>query len=206
MDTFNIIVQVISALGSLATFGAFVFLFCRDKNKQNQIDKLTGIAAILEAQNETMKEQNDLILQQVIIFRNTAVLQGKDQEATVKLLAIEEKKLKLSVKPILWTNGGGYNGSTGDFNIDISNKGETAILLNFINISQDISVTDLQGPYELEKGQSRKIFGTQKGVRHIKDAEININVIYEDRLKNKYCAVIQGVGMVLKIVDTFEMQ
>ena len=35
--TVNMIFQIIGAIGSLATFGAFVFLFRRDKDKQTQI-------------------------------------------------------------------------------------------------------------------------------------------------------------------------
>lgn len=65
------IFQIIAALGSIGTIGGFIFLFRRDKNKQSQIDKLTGIATILEAQNETMKKQNDLLSQHADIFRNT---------------------------------------------------------------------------------------------------------------------------------------
>jgi Ca2+/Na+ antiporter len=39
--------ELLGALGSLATFGAFVFLFLKDKFKQDQIDKLTLIAESL---------------------------------------------------------------------------------------------------------------------------------------------------------------
>jgi hypothetical protein len=46
-DTLNIIFQSIASIGSLATFGAFVFLFRRDKDKQTQIDRLTGIATVV---------------------------------------------------------------------------------------------------------------------------------------------------------------
>ena len=155
-NTLNIIFQTIASIGSLATFGAFIFLFRRDKDKQAQIDKLTGIATILEAQNETMKKQNDLLAQQVDIFRNTSLLQGSDNEALFHLKEIEEKKLRLSVQPNLWTNGGGYNGSTGEFHIDLNNKGETAIIQEFKNNSDDISINSIQSPYELDKGEFRK--------------------------------------------------
>ncbi len=37
------ILQLIAALGSLATFGAFIFLFIKDKNKQKQINALNEI-------------------------------------------------------------------------------------------------------------------------------------------------------------------
>lgn len=38
----TLIFQIIGAIGSLATFGAFIALFRRDKDKQVQIDKLTN--------------------------------------------------------------------------------------------------------------------------------------------------------------------
>ena len=169
-DNLNIVFQAIASIGSVATFGAFVFLFRRDKDKQAQIDRLTGIATILEAQNETMKKQNELLAQQVDIFRNTSLLKGADQDAIRNLQAIEEKKLRLSVEPNLWTNGGGYNGSTGEFNIDLNNKGETAIIKEFINNTSEVTITNNSLPYELEKGANRKIFGRQSGEKHIKDS------------------------------------
>lgn len=204
-DTLNMIFQIIAAIGSLATFGAFVFLFRRDKDKQAQIDRLTGIATILEAQNETMQKQNDLISQQVDIFRNTSLLKNNDQDALKHLREIEEKKLKLSVQPNLWTNGGGYNGSTGEFHIDLNNKGETAIIQEFINNTDDVVINNNSLPYELEKGNSRKIFGRQKGDKHIQYCDIDIDVIYTDRLKNKFSSKIKGTGITIKIVDTKEL-
>lgn len=204
-DKQKLLFEIIAAVGSLATFGAFVFLFRRDKDKQAQIDELTGIAAILEAQNETMKMQNDLIAQQVDIFRNTAILKGNDQGAMEKLQAIEEKKLKLSVLPILWTNGGSYNGSTGEFKLDLNNKGETAILEQFINNSPDVFVQNLQTPYELEKGERRLIIGRQETDKHIQYCDIDLDIIYSDRLGNKYSSKIKGVGINIKIVSTEEL-
>jgi len=198
----NLIFQIIGAIGSLATFGAFVFLFRRDKDKQAQIDKLTGIATILEAQNETMKEQNHLIAQQVEIFRNTSVLKGQDDIAIQQLREIEEKKLKLSVKPNLWLNGAGYRGNEGELKIDLNNKGESAKLLEFNLTSNDIVLHSLSLPYDLEKGQRRFIFGRQKGDKHIKDCQYQIEVIYEDRLENKYSTIIDGVGSLAKIIET----
>ncbi len=204
-DTLNIVFQIIASIGSLATFGAFVFLFRRDKDKQAQIDRLTGIATILEAQNDTMKKQNDLFAQQVDIFRNTSLLKGGDQEAIRHLQEIEEKKLRLSVEPNLWTNGGGYNGSTGEFNLDLNNKGETAFIQEFINNTSEVTLYNNALPYELEKGANRKISGRQSGDKHIKDCDIDIDVIYTDRLKNQFSSKIKGTGINIKIVETKEI-
>lgn len=38
--------QILAALGSLGTFGAFIFLFKKDKEKQEQINTLAKIAEI----------------------------------------------------------------------------------------------------------------------------------------------------------------
>ncbi len=198
----NTIFQIIGAIGSLATFGAFIFLFRRDKDKQTQIDKLTGIATILEAQNETMKLQNDLIAQQVDIFRNTSILSGKDEVAIKELKEIEEKKLKLSVKPNLWLNGAGYKGYEGELTIDLNNKGENAKLLEFNLVSGDIVLHSKHLPYDLDKGERRYIFGKSNGEKPIKDSEYEIDVIYSDKLENKYLTKIIGKGANAKIVET----
>lgn len=204
-NTTNLIFQVIGAIGALATFGAFLFLFRRDKDKQAQIDRLTGIATFLEAQNETMKEQNNLIAQQVDIFRNTSILKRQDDIALGQLKEIEEKKLKLSVKPILWLNGAGYKGYNGELRIDLNNKGEDAKLLEFNLTSDDIILHSLSLPYDLDKGQRRYIFGRQKGSKHIKDCHYEIDVIYRDRLENKYLSKIKGTGAHAKIIETREL-
>lgn len=205
-DTLILVFQIIGALGSMATFGAFIFLFRRDKDKQTQIDKLTGIATILEAQNETMKLQNDLIAQQVDIFRNTSILSRKDGKAIKELKDIEERKLKLSVKPILWLNGAGYRGHEGELKIDLNNKGEDAKLLEFKLISGDIILHSLHLPYDLDKGDRRYIFGREKGEKHIKDCEYEIDVIYSDKLENKLLTKIKGKGANVKIVENKELE
>jgi hypothetical protein len=204
-NTLNIIFQIIASIGSLATFGAFIFLFRRDKDKQAQIDRLTGIATILEAQNETMKKQNDLLSQQVDIFRNTLILKGNDQEALLHLREIEVKKLRLNVQPNLWINGLGYDGITGEFNIDLNNKGETAIIQEYDNHSEDVIINSSSLPYELDKGSNRKILGRQKGDKHIQYCEIEIDIIYLDKLKNKYSSKIKGTSNDIKIVETKEL-
>ncbi len=103
----NTIFQIVNALGSLATLFAFLFLFRKDKTKQKQIEKLTDIASILEIQSTSLKKQNDLISEQVDIFRNTSLLKGQDTEALKRLQEIEEKKLRLSIAPMIRTAGGG---------------------------------------------------------------------------------------------------
>ena len=49
--------KIASAIGSLATFGAFLLLFRRDKDKQNQIDQLAGIAGSFKSSLEVEKQK-----------------------------------------------------------------------------------------------------------------------------------------------------
>ena len=177
-----------------------------DKDKQAQIDKLTGIAGVLKSQNDTWKEHNLLIEQQVDIFRTTSVLQKGDNEAIKKLHEIEEKKIKLSVKPDLWLNGAGIIGHSGELRIDLNNKGERARLLEF-NLKSDDIILHSQGlPYDLEKGSARYIFGRAKGKKHIQDCVYEIDVVYSDKLENIYLSAIEGKGMYVKITSTKEIE
>ncbi len=202
----NLIFQIIGAIGSLATFGAFMFLFRRDKDKQTQIDKLTNIATILDAQNDTMKLQNDLIAQQVNIVRNTSLLKDQDSGALTELRKIEEKRLKLSVKPNLWLNGAGYSGYDGEMHIDLNNKGEDATILGINLTSDDIVLHDNPIPFMLEKGEHRNILGRQRGDKHIQYCEYEVDIIYADKLDNKYLVKIKGKGATVKIIENQETE
>ncbi|TDW52725.1 hypothetical protein EV144_1011417 [Flavobacterium sp. 270] len=188
----NFIFGIFSALGSLATFFAFLFLFRRDKDKEAHIE-------LLEAQNQTMRNHNDLVAQQVEIFRNTSLLTGGNNDAFEQLRDIEEQKLKLSVRPNLWLNGAGYTGFTGELKIDLNNKGEDAKLIAFNLISNDIVLHNEHLPSDLDKGKSRYIFGRASTEKHIKDCEYEIDVVYLDKLKNQYTAKIIGTGNRVKI-------
>lgn len=56
-DWFEFSFQVAGALGSVATLLAFLFLFRRDKDKQEQIDKLAKIAEATNRQADAMQAQ-----------------------------------------------------------------------------------------------------------------------------------------------------
>lgn len=204
-DLIILICQIITAIGSLSTFGMFLFLFRKDKDKQTQINKLTNIATLLDAQNEVMKEHNDLVSQQVEIFRNTRILGGQDNEALSELRNIEEKKLKLSVKPNLWLNGAGYSGYNGELKIDLNNKGEVAYITNFNLTSSDIELHNEHLPFELEGGQRRYIFARSKGNKHIKDAIYTIEILYKDKINTHYSITLTGEGPNVKLSQPTEI-
>jgi hypothetical protein len=55
----ELIFNIINSIGALATFGAFILLFLKDKDKQKQIKKLTSIsksmANLLEVSEKKLK-------------------------------------------------------------------------------------------------------------------------------------------------------
>lgn len=118
---------------------------------------------------------------------------------------IEEKKLKLSIKPDLWLNGVGHSGYKGELRIYLNNKGDTAILLDFRLISDDILLYNHSFPFYLEKEKGTIIYGRKNGDKHIKHCEYEIDVYYTDKLENKYLTKIVGKGAIAKIIETKEI-
>lgn len=205
MDNTEITFNLINSIGALATFGAFLMLFFKDKDKQKQIDKLASIATILDAQNDSLKKQNELIAQQVDILRNTSILKQQDGASIAKLQELEEKKLKLSVAPVLWLNGAGTR-HTGELQIDLNNKGERAILDDFVLISGEITLHSKSVPYDLEKGERRYIFARAVGNKPINECEYEIEVLYHDSLNNKFRMILTGKGARVKIKSNNEIE
>ncbi|WP_290568095.1 hypothetical protein [Leeuwenhoekiella sp. UBA6783] len=197
----ELFLQICAAIGSLATFGAFLMLFKKDKSKEVQINKLTSIAAVLENQAESLNKQNDLLSQQIDIFRNTSLLTEQNDQAYQELKEIEEKKMKLSVRPNLWLNGATTIGMSGELKIWLNNKGETAILTDFNLIAGQIELHSKHLPYELEKGKERFIFGRAINGKSINEATYQIEVKYKDVLENKFIAKIEGKGASVKITE-----
>ncbi len=204
-NTLNTTLKIIGAFGSLATFGTFIILLIKDKAKQTQIDKLTGIASILEAQNETMKAQNDLMAQQVDIIRNNYLLKNNETNAILDLKKIDEKRLKLNIKPNLWLNRSGHDGSGGHIKFQLNNKGEDAKILDIIMKSVDVILLSSYLPFDLDKDGTREIICNKIGSKHIKDCEYEIEIIYTDKLDNKYSSIIKGKGSQVNIIETKEI-
>ena len=162
MEGLKLVFEILAALGSIGTFGAFVMLFIKDKQKQEQIDKLTDIVDKLTNITGALEIQNDVI----------------------------SKQIDLGIMPELWTNGVKFDANGLDFKIDLSNRGEIANLLEFKLISEDITLNNEHLPYDLENGKSRYIFCQSKGKKH-NECFYAIIVVYADKRGTKYQLVIQ---------------
>ncbi|MCP1994629.1 hypothetical protein [Flavobacterium sp. HSC-61S13] len=71
--------EIITAVGSIATFGSFIFLFRRDKDKQAQIDELTNIVSTLTSLKDIENQKLNLSIRPDINL-NGSGYQGTDGE------------------------------------------------------------------------------------------------------------------------------
>lgn len=82
--------EIITALGSLATFGSFVYLFRRDKDKQSQIDELAKIVSSLTSLQKIEDQKLNLSVRPDI-KQNGGGYQGYDGEWYLNIENIGEK-------------------------------------------------------------------------------------------------------------------
>jgi len=123
------------------------------------------------------------------------------------------KQLKLSVKPNLWLNSvsqsNGYQRGShfkGELNFDILNNGETATMLELKLNSNDVLLHNLHLPRDIENGGKWFFSSNTKGQKSVQSCEYEIDIIYSDKLENRYLSKIKGKGTYAKIVETSEIK
>ena len=96
-DGWDILLIVVSIIGGLAAIigaiAAFIQLFKKDEDKQNQLKELKG-------QTEQLIKQNQLF----------------------------EKRIRMMVKPMIWSNGDGIKPSEKRFNVRVDNRGQIGFI------------------------------------------------------------------------------
>jgi len=86
----NFTFQLLAAVGSLATFGSFIYLFRRDKDKQMQIDKLSNIVTTLSSLKDIENQKLNLSVRPDIQYQ-TCMTQGSDGEWELGIINVGEK-------------------------------------------------------------------------------------------------------------------
>lgn len=129
-----------------------------------------------------------------------------------RVAEVLEKELLIKYQPHLWCNGSSSRETENTMNFDINNKREWCRLLEFNIISGDL-ILDEQNkhlPYELEPKFNndlladttrRYIYAINKSEKRLKDVEYEIQIIYEDRLGNKYFVNLKGKGGSYKLTN-----
>ncbi|MNJ98111.1 hypothetical protein D3C87_158740 [compost metagenome] len=83
-ETFIGICNTINAIGSLATVGAFLYLFKKDTDKQKQIDKLTSIAEELATMKSIDNERLNLSVRPDLKFKS--MTNGTDGTLDIRII------------------------------------------------------------------------------------------------------------------------
>ncbi|QXP63246.1 hypothetical protein [Polaribacter sp. HaHaR_3_91] len=121
-----------------------------------------------------------------------------------------EKDLKLKYQPHLWLNGLRMRQQENELWFDLNNKREWCKLLEFNVISGDLIIDEVNKhlPCELEPKFNegivsdttrRWIYTINSSGKRLDDVEYEIEIIYEDRLNNKYFTKIKGKGEKFKL-------
>ncbi|SRR5258708_23625314 len=181
--------SLISAIGSLATFGGFVFFFLKDKQKEDTIRQLAGIAdgqykllGALEKEVNALLRQNDILVSQLNELGNqTAAMQEAND-----LLRLESSKTDLTrineIKPILKSGSGG--GDSHRYEYHIHNNGKTAYNIRRGDVSPEVFADAIEIG-SLEKGKEFR-FGYSARDGNLSNVNADIELLFEDEDGNCY--------------------
>lgn len=130
---------------------------------------------------------------------------GKRISNLERVAEVLEKDMLLKYQPHLWLNGVSMRPAENRFNFDLNNKREWCRVTEFNVISGDL-VLDQQNlhlPSELEPKFNeailddttrRYVFAFNNSGKPQNDVVYQIEIVYEDRLNNKYSVQIKGLG------------
>jgi hypothetical protein len=196
----NTIFLIVNALGSLATFGAFVFLFFKDTQKQNQIERLTNIGDNIKEQNQMLDKSNKLLDEQVSILRQSLTSTKLDDKASKRLAEIENQKLLLSIQPRFCFESAIFSACSGHIKLKLKNKGEVAKIINASSIQNNVSISDDIAGRLVEKDKELLLnLITQEPQNSYSSFEMILT--FADRLKNEYHVKIIGSGQRISLEE-----
>lgn len=193
-EQWTFLFQVIDALAGFATVLTFIFFFRKDKSKQDQINKLANISQVLTANNETLKKLVQLQSDQVEILTRSESANKIDKESSLKIVEIQEKKLKLSVLPKLIVTNVLSKGYQGEILIYIKNIGELATLTEFKVTNGNMLLFDQHLPFELLTDQERIVYIKTPDGSNANNATYRLEIYFIDKLKNYYRLTLIGEG------------
>lgn len=209
----EIFVSWASIIGGIAGFiavGIAIYkLFQKDKDKQEQLNKMTGLVGALEAQNELIKEGNDNTKNYLIELSRINSEQS-DTSSNDRLVQLEEQRLRLMVKPRIWINGGGFNGSTRALHISIENSGEICFLDSITQVPGEewdrLILREWSTPLPIEKNGGLRVRATLFDPNtHPREANFRIHLNYHDQGDYNYISVVEWAQGRVQLIETNEL-
>lgn len=138
------------------------------------------------------------------LFKKDADLQSQINEL-IKLNSLFEKRVRMTVKPHLWTNGSGYNGTDHTIHIKINNRGEICFYTGFTILEGENTfwIQEWNSDITINKDGYIQLPGRTFG--HPRDANFKIKIHYKDRENYKYETIIEWANGRAKFLETKEL-
>lgn len=154
--------QLLGALGSLATFGAFIMLLKKDKNKQEQLDHLTKISQTWARLYELERDKFEL------------ERSAHDQE---------RKRIRIDLMPVLRLSSYVKDGKEREFHL--VNNGESCIITKISALPEHAALfANRTYPIVLDKSNEISVRFALSGTTH--DGDVQVTMYYSDMAKNHY--------------------
>ena len=161
------------------------------------IGGLVGIIAAIKAFKDLFKKDESQQQQ----------IQGQQDQIDelVKLNKLFEKRVRMTVKPHLWTNGSGYNGTDYSIHIKLDNRGEIAFYSGFETLDGEGTFTLYEWDQDITIKKDGYIQLSGSTVNHPNQTCFKIKVFYYDRENYKYETIIEWNNGRVRFLETVEI-
>lgn len=138
------------------------------------------------------------------LLKNDNELQSQINEL-VRLNTLFEKRLRMSVKPRIWKNHSGYNGTDYTFHIQLNNRGERAFYKGFEVLKGEGTfwIQKWNQDITIEKGKYIQLSG--RTFQHPRDSYFKIKISYYDDENYQYETVIEWDKSKVRFLETKEL-
>ena len=138
------------------------------------------------------------------LLKNDNELQGQIDEL-IKLNQLFERRLRMTVKPRLWSNSSGSRGSDYTFHIQIDNRGERAFYKGY-------EVLEGEGAFEIYTWNQDILIEKDKYIRltgstsqHPLHSNFKIKILYSDDEGYNYETIIEWNNGSVRFLETIEL-
>ncbi len=164
-------------VGIIAAIKTFKDLFKKDTSQQNQIDF---------QQKQIENQQNQI---------------GE----LIKLNKLFEKRVRMTVKPHLWTNGSGYNGTDYTIHIKLDNRGEMAFYNGFETLEGEETFSLQKWNQDIPIKKDGYIQLSGRTFDHPNQTYFKIRIFYYDKENYKYETIIEWNNGSVRFLETNEL-
>ncbi|MDO6516577.1 hypothetical protein [Zobellia uliginosa] len=164
------------------------------------IAMLSSVSSIKKLFKKDKEQQQRINLQQQQI-------EGQQNQINelIKLNKLFEKRVRMTVKPHLWTNGSGYNGTDHTIHIRLDNRGEIAFYEGFETLEGEglFWLQEWEQDIPIKKDTSIQLSGSTTA--HPTKTYFKIKIHYYDSEHYNYETIIEWNNGKVRFVQTDEL-